>query len=63
MHEGCKMNKKMKLKRKTKKSQKNATQHKHDNDTSVRTYVIHVRNICHIELVNSLTKHTLLIIR
>ena len=28
MHEGCKMNKKMKLKRKTKKSQKNATQHK-----------------------------------
>ena len=29
---------------------------------SVRTYVEHVQNICHIELANSLTKCTLLII-
>ena len=28
----------------------------------VRTYVDHVKNICHLELVNSLTKHTLLVI-
>ena len=28
----------------------------------VRTYVNHVRNICHLELANSLTKRTLLVI-
>ena len=29
----------------------------------VRTYVKLVKNICHIELDNPLTKHTLLVIR
>ena len=29
---------------------------------SVRTYVDHVKNICHLELANLLTKHTLLVI-
>ena len=29
----------------------------------VRTYVNHVRNICHLELANPLTKQTLLVIR
>ena len=29
----------------------------------VRTYVNHVRNICHLELANLLTKRILLIIR
>ena len=28
----------------------------------VRTYVNHVRNICHLELANLLTKHTLIVI-
>ena len=28
----------------------------------VRTYVNHVNNICHLELANPLTKHTLLVI-
>ena len=28
----------------------------------VRTYMEHVMNICHIELANPLTKHTLLVI-
>ena len=28
----------------------------------VRTYVNHVRKICHLELANPLTKHTLLVI-
>ena len=28
----------------------------------VRIYVNHVRNICHLELANPLTKHTLLVI-
>ena len=28
----------------------------------VRTYVNHVKNICHLELTNPLTKHTLLVI-
>ena len=28
----------------------------------VRTYVNHVKNICHLELANPLTKHTLLVI-
>ena len=28
----------------------------------VRTYAEHVKNICHIELANPLTKHTLLVI-
>ena len=28
-----------------------------------RTYVNHVRNICHLKLANPLTKHTLLVIR
>ena len=30
---------------------------------TVRTYVEHVMNICNLKLANSLTKHTLLIIR
>ena len=29
----------------------------------VMTYVEHAMNICHLELVNILTKHTLLVIR
>ena len=29
----------------------------------VRTYVNHVRNICHLELANPFTKRTLLVIR
>ena len=29
---------------------------------SVKTYVNHVKNICHLELANLLTKHTLLVI-
>ena len=29
---------------------------------NVRTYVNHVRNICHLELANPLTKRTLLVI-
>ena len=29
---------------------------------NVRTYVDHVKNICHLELANPLTKHTLLVI-
>ena len=29
---------------------------------TVRTYVNHVKNVCHLELVYSLTKHTLLVI-
>ena len=29
---------------------------------SVRTYVNHVKNICHLELANPLTKRTLLVI-
>ena len=40
-----------------------------DRDSSVdiiylfRTYVEHVKNICHIELANTLTKHILLVLR
>ena len=31
--------------------------------TCVSTYMNHVRNICHLELANPLTKHTLFVIR
>ena len=31
-------------------------------DIIVRTYVDHVKNICHLELANLLTKRTLLVI-
>ena len=29
---------------------------------NIRTYVDHVKNICHLELANPLTKHILLVI-
>ena len=37
--------------------------HRLSNGEIVRTYVEHVKNICHLELANPLTKRTLLVIR
>ena len=36
--------------------------HELPNGEIVRTYVDNVKNICHLELANLLTKHTLLVI-
>ena len=33
------------------------------NVNTIRTYVNHVKSICHLELANPLTKRTLLVIR